>query len=110
MSGVNMEREETVEGCVWVRGANQPRITGSGLERDFIAGRLRWFTLCLDTVLKLRLVRLSTNCTSTSTDGSTHWLHRKGDTTRFSLSAAFHLGRDQDPQWPWARTGAMAGD
>lgn len=59
---------------------------------------------------ELGLANLSADCTPTGTNGSTDWLHRKGDTTCFHLSTAFHLGRDQNPQRPWPRSGAMAGD
>lgn len=63
-------------------------------------GQARMGHLSLDTELALE---------SPSTDGSTDWPQREGDGTCSSLSTAFHLGRDQDPQRPRARPGAVAG-
>lgn len=89
-------------GWVCLGEENQPALgsAGSGLEWGCITGRPAWATLSLDRELALE---------SPSTDGSTDWPQREGDGTCSSLSTAFHLGRDQDPQRARAGPGAVAG-
>lgn len=89
-------------GWVCLGEESQPALgsAGSGLEWGCITGRPGWATLSLDRELAPE---------NPSTDGSTDWPQREGDGTWSSLSTAFHLGRDQDPQRPRARPGAVAG-